>query len=185
MADSFVSLLAPSPGGPGCAQRRADGAADAALRALLSRWNRVLNLTSIRTTKRQSSGTTASACSLPRCCRQRGRILDLGSGAGFPGFRLRPPPGVQVTLLESHKRKAVFLREATRDLSEHRGAGRARRGCFGRHGIFLFRGRSSPSEVLRPGSRPGANGSVCSSVGQRYADPRLPMNGTRHQIALG
>jgi 16S rRNA (guanine527-N7)-methyltransferase len=45
------------------------------------------------------------------------RIIDIGSGAGFPGipfaiFR----PECNVDLVESHQRKAVFLREAVRKL---------------------------------------------------------------------
>src|ERR1700730_14203736 len=45
-------------------------------------------------------------------------IVDVGSGAGFPGIPvaiLRPE--CRVHLLESHQRKAVFLREASRELS--------------------------------------------------------------------
>ena len=45
-------------------------------------------------------------------------VADIGSGAGFPGFPaavLRPE--LTVTLIESHQRKAVFLREASRRLT--------------------------------------------------------------------
>ena len=42
-------------------------------------------------------------------------IVDVGSGAGFPGVPLAVlRPGWRVTLVESVQRKAVFLREATR-----------------------------------------------------------------------
>ena len=45
------------------------------------------------------------------------RIADVGSGAGFPGIPIAIlRPECSVTLIESHQRKAVFLREATRDL---------------------------------------------------------------------
>lgn len=45
------------------------------------------------------------------------RIVDVGSGAGFPGIPLAILRGEsQVVLIESHQRKAVFLREAARDL---------------------------------------------------------------------
>jgi len=41
-----------------------------------------------------------------------------GLGAGFPGIPLAIfRPELQVTLIESHQRKAVFLREAARGLS--------------------------------------------------------------------
>ena len=44
-------------------------------------------------------------------------ILDLGSGAGFPGFPMAVlKPSWHVRLVESNQRKAVFLRESARDL---------------------------------------------------------------------
>jgi 16S rRNA (guanine527-N7)-methyltransferase len=44
-------------------------------------------------------------------------IVDVGSGAGFPGFPVAVVRAdCPVTLVESHKRKAVFLREASRKL---------------------------------------------------------------------
>jgi 16S rRNA (guanine527-N7)-methyltransferase len=45
------------------------------------------------------------------------RVADLGSGAGFPGIPIAIlRSDLQVTLIESDQRKAVFLREATRSL---------------------------------------------------------------------
>jgi len=45
------------------------------------------------------------------------RIVDVGSGAGFPGIPIAIlRPECAVTLVESHQRKAVFLREASRNL---------------------------------------------------------------------
>jgi 16S rRNA (guanine527-N7)-methyltransferase len=45
------------------------------------------------------------------------RVADVGSGAGFPGVPIAILRSeLQVTLIESHQRKAVFLREAVRDL---------------------------------------------------------------------
>jgi len=44
-------------------------------------------------------------------------VLDLGSGAGFPGLPMAVlKPEWHLTLVEANKRKAVFLREATRQL---------------------------------------------------------------------
>ena len=84
---------------------------------LLLRWNRTLNLTSI---KRMEEAVERHYCEslflgthLPQ---GHLRIADIGSGAGFPGFPtavLRPD--CSVTLIESHQRKAVFLREASRN----------------------------------------------------------------------
>ena len=45
------------------------------------------------------------------------RIADVGSGAGFPGFPVAVlRPDCSVTLIESHQRKAVYLKEASRKL---------------------------------------------------------------------
>ena len=45
-------------------------------------------------------------------------VVDIGSGAGFPGVPIAIlKPSCAVTLVESHQRKAVFLREATRGLT--------------------------------------------------------------------
>jgi 16S rRNA (guanine527-N7)-methyltransferase len=42
------------------------------------------------------------------------RLIDLGSGGGFPGLVLAIRYGVQVDLIEEDRRKCAFLREAVR-----------------------------------------------------------------------
>jgi 16S rRNA (guanine527-N7)-methyltransferase len=45
------------------------------------------------------------------------QVLDLGSGAGFPALPIKIwLPAICLTLIESHHKKAAFLREATRSL---------------------------------------------------------------------
>jgi 16S rRNA (guanine(527)-N(7))-methyltransferase RsmG len=85
---------------------------------LLVRWNRVLNLTSIEdldeVVERHYSESVFLAVHLPP---HPLRVADLGSGAGFPGFPLAVlRPDCSITLVEGHRRKAVFLREASRGL---------------------------------------------------------------------
>jgi len=85
---------------------------------LVERWGRVLNLTRIRDVEEvirlhycESLFLGAHLGSGSR------RVLDVGSGAGFPGVPvaiLRPE--FQLVLAESRHRKAAFLREATREL---------------------------------------------------------------------
>jgi 16S rRNA (guanine527-N7)-methyltransferase len=82
---------------------------------LLVRWNRVLNLTRI---ERLEEAVERHYCESLFLASQLdgGRIADVGSGAGFPGFVVAiARPDCCVTLIESHQRKAVFLREASRN----------------------------------------------------------------------
>jgi 16S rRNA (guanine(527)-N(7))-methyltransferase RsmG len=85
---------------------------------LMESWNRRLNLTRIRdladVVRFHYCESLFLSTALPEGCL---RVCDLGSGAGFPGIPLAVfRPDVQVALIESDQRKAVFLREATRDL---------------------------------------------------------------------
>src|SRR5258708_35233802 len=81
---------------------------------LLQRWNLKINLTSIpsgpEAVIRHYCESLFFAANLPVTA---GAIADLGSGAGFPGLPIAIlKPELMVSLIESHQRKAVFLREA-------------------------------------------------------------------------
>lgn len=85
---------------------------------LLIRWNARLNLTAIRDEEgilsRHFVESIACARGLPDGIRT---LLDLGSGAGFPGIPIGLcRPDISVTLAESQAKKAAFLREALRAL---------------------------------------------------------------------
>ena len=48
---------------------------------------------------------------------ERGRLADVGSGAGFPGLAIKLlRPNLSVMLLEPNKKKCAFLNEVTRKL---------------------------------------------------------------------
>ena len=85
---------------------------------LLCKWNKVVNLTSIYKVEEAVERHYWEALFLARQLPpQPLRLVDIGSGAGFPGFPVAVVrPDCSVTLVESHQRKAVFLREAARDV---------------------------------------------------------------------
>jgi len=86
---------------------------------VLKHWNRRLNLTAI--TEEEEAVRRHYAESLFLCVQLAAgplKIADIGSGAGFPGVPIAVArPDCKVTLVESGQRKAVFLREATRGMS--------------------------------------------------------------------
>jgi 16S rRNA (guanine527-N7)-methyltransferase len=89
---------------------------------LLAQWNARLNLTRIESiedaVRLHYCESLFVATKLPAGPL---RIVDVGSGAGFPGIPISLlRPECTVTLVESHNRKAVFLREASRNLKNVR-----------------------------------------------------------------
>src|ERR1700692_2118267 len=85
---------------------------------ILLRWNERINLTSIPSGEemviRHYCESLFFGAHMPS---EAPSILDLGSGAGFPGLPMAIlRPAWKITLLESHQRKAVFLRESSRGL---------------------------------------------------------------------
>jgi len=84
--------------------------------ALLEKWNRVHNLTAIRDkTKAISVHLLDSLAVAPFVTGKR--VLDAGSGGGFPGIPIAiARPDVRVTLLDSNHKKCAFLKQAIVEL---------------------------------------------------------------------
>ncbi len=83
---------------------------------LLCRWNKVLNLTRVEKLEEAVERHYCESLFLAERL-TAGSVADVGSGAGFPGLVVAiARPECSVTLIESHQRKAVFLREASRGL---------------------------------------------------------------------
>jgi 16S rRNA (guanine527-N7)-methyltransferase len=90
--------------------------------ALLTRWNKALNLTTVvgleESVVRHYCESLFLSIYLPEGSVS---VMDLGAGAGFPGLPVAVMrPDCAVTLVEAHQRKAVFLREATRRMANVR-----------------------------------------------------------------
>lgn len=86
--------------------------------ALLLRWNVHVNLTAIRSEEGILSRHFVESIACARALPARiATLLDLGSGAGFPGLPIAIcRPEITVTLAESQGKKAAFLQEAIRTL---------------------------------------------------------------------
>ncbi len=95
---------------------RLEGYAD-----LLIRWTKTVNLVSRDSLhdlwRRHMFDSAQLLPLLPEITEDRRRvILDLGSGAGFPGMVLSILGAGDVHLVESNQRKAMFLREVAREV---------------------------------------------------------------------
>jgi 16S rRNA (guanine527-N7)-methyltransferase len=89
----------------------------AAYRDLLLRWNTRINLISAETANEIDLRHIADCAQLQPLLPQDGPIADLGSGAGLPGLVLAIlEPEREIHLVESDKRKAAFLIEASAQL---------------------------------------------------------------------
>ncbi len=106
---------------------------------LLLRWNARINLTAIRqpeeiVTRHFGESLFAARHLFPRVARAPSpakssqidpmalaptpRVIDLGSGAGFPGIPMKVwATHIHLTMIESNQKKATFLREVTRALT--------------------------------------------------------------------
>ena len=85
---------------------------------LLLKWNARMNLTSIRTPELMVTRHFGESLFVARHLPLEAKtLLDVGSGAGFPGLPVQlARPDLRVTLAESQNKKGAFLREAVRVL---------------------------------------------------------------------
>ncbi|MCI0516340.1 MAG: 16S rRNA (guanine(527)-N(7))-methyltransferase RsmG [Woeseiaceae bacterium] len=83
----------------------------------LERWNRRLNLTAIRDPREMVSAHVLDSLAL-RPYLEGTRVLDVGTGAGFPGLPLAiAEPQRQFLLLDSNARKIAFVKHMIADLA--------------------------------------------------------------------
>lgn len=86
---------------------------------LLLKWNARVNLTAVRDAEeivQRHFGESIFAGEQLKLDAAR-NLIDVGSGAGFPGLPIKIiAPHLHVTLIESQQKKATFLREVIRTL---------------------------------------------------------------------
>jgi 16S rRNA (guanine527-N7)-methyltransferase len=84
----------------------------------LKRWNRKINLTKITTDSGIITRHFLDSLTICRHLKGAKRLLDIGSGAGFPGLPVKiAMPEVEITLMDSVEKKVYFLRHIIRRLN--------------------------------------------------------------------
>jgi 16S rRNA (guanine527-N7)-methyltransferase len=199
----IAELLAPFLSSKGQRHEQATGARDSAalspaqLRSismyidLLLRWNARINLTGVRqpeeiVTRHFGESFFAARCLFPEAggepesgeagqAAAHPHVIDVGSGAGFPGLPIKLwAPRVQLTLIESNQKKATFLKEVVRNLnlaSAEVFAGRADAFLGPRGGVVTFRAVEHFESILPVAAGlVGPGGRLAILVGQAQLD---------------
>jgi 16S rRNA (guanine527-N7)-methyltransferase len=108
---------------------------------LLCNWNKRINLTRIRNAREAVRFHYCESLFLGQWLpKGKLRIADVGSGAGFPGIPLAVlRPDCTIDLIESHQRKAAFLREASRQRANVNVVSKRAEECPGGYGWMISR----------------------------------------------
>ena len=85
--------------------------------SLLQQWNEKMNLTAITDDEGIAVKHFIDSISLLKYYDVKGRVIDIGTGAGFPGVPLKiMRPDIELTLLDSLNKRLVFLDEVCRQI---------------------------------------------------------------------
>lgn len=87
---------------------------------LLLEWNEKINLTAITDPEQIVEKHFADSLTLLSACRikQGAKLIDVGTGAGFPGIPIKiMRPDIELTLLDSMNKRLSFLSEVCQKLS--------------------------------------------------------------------
>lgn len=80
-------------------------------------WNKKINLTSVREDHKIVINHFLDSITVLSLIDRNSKVLDVGSGAGFPGIPLKlVEPSLIVTLMDSVHKKVVFMRYVIREL---------------------------------------------------------------------
>ena len=84
---------------------------------LLQKWNRRMNLTGLKDESMIAKRHFFEPIAIADLVDDRGRLVDLGSGNGFPAVPIKVlHPGLDLILVESSEKKSAFLRTVIREL---------------------------------------------------------------------
>ncbi len=152
-------------------------------------WNARINLTAARTEADIVDDHVADSLAIvPHIPVDATRLLDVGSGAGFPGLIIAVArPDVRVTMLEPVNKKTAFLRAAARELFAGNVDARAERleaHASADYDVATSRATWAVPEWLSraaPFVRPG--GVILAMEGREQH--ALPDPATRHPYQLG
>jgi 16S rRNA (guanine527-N7)-methyltransferase len=124
---------------------------DLYLRELL-KWNQKINLTAIRSEKGIVLKHFLDSLSVSAYLSKTASLLDIGSGAGFPGIPLRiVQPSLEITLIDSVRKKVDFQKHIIRML--------------GLKGAEAIHGRIQDKEILR-----GMTGQFDAVISRAFSD---------------
>ncbi|MEZ4600956.1 MAG: 16S rRNA (guanine(527)-N(7))-methyltransferase RsmG [Syntrophotaleaceae bacterium] len=88
------------------------------LRNELLRWNSTINLTAIKNPDEAMEKHLVDSLTLLPFIEKNGNLLDLGSGAGFPGIPIKIVcPDLEVWSIDSNGKKIAFQNHMVRELS--------------------------------------------------------------------
>ena len=114
MTDNHVSTLQSGAQQLGLTLTQSDAHRLLQLLDELDDWNQRMNLTAIRERNQQVTKHLLDSLTIANFVRGP-RVLDVGTGAGFPGLPLAVAmPDVQFTLLDSTAKKLKFIEHAAR-----------------------------------------------------------------------
>jgi len=143
-------------------------------------WNRRINLVSEKSSREIIIRHFLDSLTVAPCIeRPNGLLIDIGSGAGFPGIPLRIAfPGLQLWLVEASRKKTSFLSHLVRTLSldqvtvvrERIEALIGEKACAGRFDTVLSRAAFKLPELVRTASFFLAPGGLL--IAMKGPDPR-------------
>lgn len=86
--------------------------------ALLKEWNEKINLTAITDDEGIATKHFLDSLTAIKTGFVKGKVIDVGTGAGFPGLVLKiAQPEIKLTLLDSLNKRINFLKEVSHNLS--------------------------------------------------------------------